>query len=97
MRTKVIDLLEELANVGYNGISYVGVANYQSRENEARRNLGNTHDKLYKKALELDELNSELLKELQKVKLDIDLGTIRVSKTSPIYRGIEEVIKKAES
>lgn len=36
-----------------------------------------------------------LLKELQKIKLDIDLGTIRVSKTSPIYIGIEKAINKA--
>ena len=37
----------------------------------------------------------ELLKELQKIKLDMDLGTIRVRKDSPIYEGVERVINKA--
>lgn len=37
----------------------------------------------------------ELLQELKKIKLDIDLGIIRVSKTSPIYKGIEQAINKA--
>lgn len=55
MGTKAVDLLEKLANTGYSGISYVGAANYQSRENEAKRNLGDTHDKLYVKAKEIDE------------------------------------------
>jgi hypothetical protein len=37
----------------------------------------------------------ELLKELQKIKLDIDLGIIEVRKSSPIYQGIVRVIDKA--
>ena len=37
----------------------------------------------------------ELLKELQKIKLDIDLGVIGVRKSSPIYQGIVSVINKA--
>lgn len=66
-RTKVVDLLEELADVGYYGISYVGSANYQSRENEAKKNLGNKHDELYAKAKKLDETNQELLEALQEM------------------------------
>jgi hypothetical protein len=37
----------------------------------------------------------ELLKELQKIKLDIDLGVIGVRKSSPIYEGIVRAINKA--
>ena len=37
----------------------------------------------------------ELLKELQKIKLDIDLGVISVRKSSPIYQGIVRAINKA--
>jgi hypothetical protein len=37
----------------------------------------------------------DLLKELQKIQLDIKLGTIPIRKDSPIYRGIEQAINKA--
>lgn len=37
----------------------------------------------------------ELLKELQKIKLDIDLGIIDVRQSSPIYEGIVRAINKA--
>mgnify|MGYP003661635379 CR=1 FL=1 len=37
----------------------------------------------------------DLLKELQKIKLDIDLGVIGVRKSSPIYSGIVNAINKA--
>lgn len=37
----------------------------------------------------------EMLQELQKLKLDMDLGTINVRKDSPIYLGVERVINKA--
>jgi hypothetical protein len=41
------------------------------------------------------EAAPELLKELRKIKLDIDLGTISVRKSSPIYQGIVRAINKA--
>ena len=37
----------------------------------------------------------ELLKELTKIKFDIDMGVINVRRDSPIYKGIINVIKKA--
>jgi K+/H+ antiporter YhaU regulatory subunit KhtT len=37
----------------------------------------------------------ELLKELQKIKLDIEIGVIGVRKSSPIYQGIVRSINKA--
>ena len=36
---RLADLVENVFQAGENGIAYVGAANYQSRENEARRNL----------------------------------------------------------
>lgn len=37
----------------------------------------------------------ELLKELTKIKFDIDMGVINVRRDSPIYKGIINVINKA--
>ena len=48
-----------------------------------------------KEQLKVREAAPELLKELQKIKLDIDLGVISVRKSSPIYQGIVRVINKA--
>ena len=48
-----------------------------------------------KEEFKVREAAPELLKELQKIKLDIDMGTIGVRKSSPIYQGIVRVINKA--
>ena len=48
-----------------------------------------------KEQLKVREAAPELLKELQKIKLDIDLGVISVRKSSPIYQGIVRAINKA--
>jgi hypothetical protein len=98
---KAKDMLSTLYHTAKSGISYVGAANYASREYEANKSLDDKFDYLYDKCVELDEVNNDLLEALQscvfRMEQQLELDDISVNKQefSTNIRIAREAIEKA--